>query len=72
MNYQKEFREELECLKAFGNIFDKFSMLIYRNSAKLFTEFDNLFYRIQKTFLPNLSLANRIDSVKKTNLAERY
>ena len=72
INYQKEFRDVLKCLKAFGSISDKFSLLIYRNSAKLFTEFDNLFYRILKTFLPNLSLANRIGSVEKTNLAERY
>ena len=40
--------------------------------AKVFTEFYNLFYRIQNTFLPNLNLANLANSVKKTNLAERY
>ena len=40
INYQKEFREELECMKASGSIFDKFSLLIYRNLSILFTEID--------------------------------
>ena len=58
-------------MKAFGSISDKFSPLIYRNSAKLFTEFDNLFNRIQDNFLPNLNLANRIDLVKKDELSRK-